>query len=194
MGIFIAIILIVLWILTLVPGIIYVYLEINKPHRIRLSAISFPVSTLGGYIEITLYESITPIKNVNYYFVSFFIYLATAGFIIMTIAYFAVELSIQRHKEAPVNVVNSKVSGSKHVRVRIPLETDDEIIKNERFYRYAFILSLIAWLSLYGFHYLNLIPDDFLYSGALLPSAALFTILFFLFWLLYYFSSRKITH
>lgn len=156
--------------------------------------VSFPVSSLGGYVVIAAYESITNINNVNYHFTSFFFYLATAGFIVMTVAYIVVELSIRLHIELPGNMVKTKVSRNKHKSVKTPLETDDEIIKNERYLRFAFILSLIAWLSLYGFRYLNLIPDDFLYSGALLPSVALFTILFFLFWVFYYFSSRRVRH
>jgi hypothetical protein len=160
----------------------------------KYSMFSFPVSSLGGYIELAVYESITNIKNVNYQFISFFFYLATAGLIIMAIAYIAVELSIRSHTEASGKMIKSKALRKNNKSVKTALETDDEIIRNERYLRYVFILSLIAWLALYGFRYLNLIPDDFLYSGALLPSAALFTIIFFLFWILYYFSARKLRH
>ena len=33
----------------------------------KYSMFSFPVSSLGGYIELAVYESITNIKNVDYY-------------------------------------------------------------------------------------------------------------------------------
>ena len=160
----------------------------------KYSMFSFPVSSLGGYIELAVYESITNIKNVNYQFTSFFFYLATVGLIIMTIAYIVVELSIWSLTEASGKMIKSKALRKNHKRVKTALETDDEIIRNERYLRYVFILSLIAWLALYGFRFLDLIPDNFLYSGALLPSAALFTIIFFLFWILYYFSARKLRH
>jgi hypothetical protein len=108
---------------------------------------SFPVSSLGGYIELAVYESFTNIKNVNYQFTSFFFYLATAGLIIMTITYIAVELSIRSLTEASGKMIKSKALRKNHTRVKTELETDDEIIRNERYLRYVLFTNVKLTLS-----------------------------------------------
>ena len=113
----------------------------------KYSKFSFPVSSLGGYIELAVYESITNIKNVNYQFTSFFFYLATVGLIIMTITYIAVELSIRSLTEASGKMIKSKALRKNHKRVKTALETDDEIIRNERYLRYVLFTNVKLTLS-----------------------------------------------
>ena len=113
----------------------------------KYSMFSFPVSSLGGYIELAVYESFTNIKNVNYQFTSFFFYLATAGLIIMTITYIAVELSIRSLTEASGKMIKSKALRKNHTRVKTELETDDEIIRNERYLRYVLFTNVKLTLS-----------------------------------------------